>query len=300
MPFYERANTRFVPTMARKPANERTPLLSLVVANHNKESYIRDCLDSILGQTYKNLEIIVSDDGSTDQSPAIIEEYEKKYPGIIKAYFTPRNRGVAHTRHEAILKAVGEYITTLDSDDYYYDSQKLEKEMELIFQYKEQTGKDIIAFSNIVLVKGDKNLIRVWGNPGNIKEGNVLHEIITRNCMIPRDFIMKREAYFEVGGYDSRFPIYEDWDLKIRLAQKYEYYYTGIHGTAYRRHGTGLSSVPVSQNIRWLKKVFKKNLDLLDKGQKKEAVQAIQNFIRDTKARYRQLLKKKLADKRVY
>lgn len=280
LPFYERANTMSVPTMARKPANERTPLLSLIVANYNKESYIRDCLDSILGQTYKNLEIIVSDDGSTDQSPAIIEEYGKKYPGIIKCYFTPRNRGVAHTRHEAILKAVGEYITTLDSDDYYYDPQKLEKEMGLIFQYKEQTGKDIIAFSNIVLVKGDKNLVSVWGSLGNIKEGKVLNEIITRNCMIPRDFIMKREAYFEVGGYDSRFPIYEDWDLKIRLAQKYEYYYTGIHGTAYRRHGTGLSSVPVSQNIKWLKKVFKKNLDLLDKDQKKEAVQAIRHFIK--------------------
>ncbi len=256
--------------MARKPANERTPLLSLIVANYNKESYIRDCLDSILDQTYKNLEIIVSDDGSTDQSLAIIEEYGKKYPGIIKAYFTPRKRGVAHTRHEAILRAVGEYITTLDSDDYYYEPRKLEKEMELIFHYKEQTGKDIIAFSNIVLVKGDKTLISVWGNPGNIKEGKVLDEIITRNCMIPRDFVMKREAYFAVGGYDSRFPIYEDWDLKIRLAQKYEYYYTGIHGTAYRRHGTGLSAVPFKHNLHWLKRVFKKNLISIPREGRKE------------------------------
>jgi len=255
-------------------------LLSVIIANCDKATYIRECLDSVLNQTYKRLEIIVFDDCSADDSFQIIKEYEGKYPGVIKGISHPVNRGAARTRHEAILQANGEYITTLDSDDYYYDPQKLEKEMELIFQYKEQTGKDIIAFSNIVLVKGDKNLISVWGNLGNIKEGKVLNEIITRNCMIPRDFIMKREAYFAVGGYDSRFPIYEDWDLKIRLAQKYEYYYTGIHGTAYRRHGTGLSSVPVYQNIKWLKKVFKKNLGLLDKGQKKEAVQAIRNFIK--------------------
>ena len=256
------------------------PLLSIIIANYNKESYVRECLDSVLNQTYKHLEVIIFDDCSTDDSFRIIKEYEEKYLGVIKGISHPVNRGAARTRHEAILQANGEYITTLDSDDYYYDPRKLEKEMELIFQYKEQTGKDIIAFSNIVLVKGDKTLISVWGNPGNIKEGKVLNEIITRNCMIPRDFIMKREAYFAVGGYDSRFPIYEDWDLKIRLAAKYEFYFTGINGTAYRRHGTGLSSIPVSRNMSWLKKVFKKNVDLVAKDRKKEATRAIRNFIK--------------------
>jgi glycosyltransferase involved in cell wall biosynthesis len=254
--------------------------LSVIVANYNKERFIGECLESILNQTYKDLEIIVSDDASTDNSPAIIREYEKKYPGVVKGIFSPNNRGVAQNRHEAILQAKSEYITTLDSDDYYYDAQKLEKEMALISHNKKEKSKDIIAFSNIMLVRGDKTLIHVWGNPGNIKEGKVLYEIITRTCMIPRDFIMKREAYFEVGGYDKRFAIYEDWDLKIRLAAKYEFYFTGINGTAYRRHGTGLSSIPVSRNMKWLKKVFKKNVGLADKNQKKEAVQAIRHFIK--------------------
>lgn len=263
------------------------PLLSVIVANYNNEPYIRDCLDSILRQTFKNLEIIVSDDCSIDDSPQIISQYEKKCPGIVKGIFSPVNRGVAQNRHEAILQAKSEYITTLDSDDYYYDPQKLEKEMALISYHKKEKGKDIIAFSNILLVKGDKTLIRAWGNPGNIKEGKVFYEIITRACMIPRDFIMKREAYFEVGGYDKRFAIYEDWDLKIRLAKKYEFYYTGINGIGYRKHGTGLSAVPISQNIKWLKKVFKKNKGLIDKTQKKEAVKAIDGFTRTMKANHR-------------
>ena len=264
---------------------KENPLLSIIVANYNNEPYIRDCLDSILRQTFKNIEIIVSDDNSTDSSPGIIREYEQKYPDLVKGIFNTVNRGVALTRHGAILQAKGEYITTLDSDDYYYEPQKLEKEMELISHYKKERGKDIMAFSNIVQVKGDKTLMTIWGNPGNIKEGKVLYEIITRTCMIPRDFIMKRDAYFEVGGYDRRFPIYEDWDLKIRLAEKYEFYYTGINGTAYRRHGTGLSAIPVSRNIGWLKKVFKKNVGLVAKDRKKEAVQAIRDFIRGMKTR---------------
>jgi len=268
-------------------------LLSVIVANYNNEFYIRECLDSILNQTFKNLEIIVSDDCSTDDSPQIISRYEKKYPGIVKGIFSPVNRGVAQNRHEAILQAKNQFITTLDSDDYYYDAQKLEKEMALISYYKKEKGKDIIAFSNILLVKGDKTLIKAWGTPENIKEGKILYEVITRNCMIPRDFVMKRHAYFEAGGFDFQFSIYEDWDLKIRLAKTYEFYYTGINGTAYRKHGTGLSAVPISRNIKWLKKVFKKNKVLIDKTRKKEAVKAINNFTRTMKANNR---KRKLRD----
>lgn len=261
--------------------------LSVIVANYNNERFIGECLESILSQTYKDLEIIVSDDASTDNSPAIIREYEKKYPGVVKGIFNPNNRGVAQNRHEAILQAKGQFLTTLDSDDYYYDHRKLEKEMELILHYKEKTGKDIIAYSNFALVHEDKSLIYFQGNSENIKEGKILNDIITRSCMIPRDFILKKEAYFEVGGFDSRFLIYEDWDLKIRLAAKYEFFYTEINGTAYRRHGTGLSSIPISKNIKWLKKVFKKNLCLVDKTQKKEAVRAIGNFTKALKANNR-------------
>jgi glycosyltransferase involved in cell wall biosynthesis len=261
--------------------------LSVIVANYNNALYIRECLDSILTQTYTDFEIIVSDDASTDGSPGIVREYETKYPGIVKGIFSPVNQGVAQNRHEAILQAKAEYIATLDSDDYYYEPRKLEKEMELVSHYKKEKDKDIMAFSNIILVKGDKTLISAWGNPGNIKEGKILYEIITRTCMIPRDFIMKREAYFEVGGYDNRFPIYEDWDLKIRLAAKYEFYYTGINGTAYRRHGTGLSAIPVSRSIGWLKKVFKKNVGLVNKDQKKDAVRAIGGFTKAMKANNR-------------
>jgi glycosyltransferase involved in cell wall biosynthesis len=261
--------------------------LSVIVANYNKERFIRECLESILNQTYKDLEIIVNDDYSTDSSPDIIREYQENYQGIVKGIFSPVNRGVAQNRHEAILQANTEYITTLDSDDYYDDPRKLEKEMALISHYKKEQGKDIIAFSNILLVKGDKTLIKTWGNPGNIKQGKIFYEMITRNCMIPRDFVMKRDAYFEAGGFDFRFSIYEDWDLKIRLAKRYEFYYTGINGTAYRRHGAGLSAVPISRNIKGLKKVFKKNKALIDKAQRKDAVRAIGKFTKAMKTNNR-------------
>ena len=240
------------------------PLISVIVANYNNGNYIRDCLDSILNQTYKDIEIIVSDDCSTDNSFEIVKEYEKKYPEIVKVISSSINRGVARTRHEAILQAKSKYITTLDSDDYFFDFCKLEKEMDLIRSHKKEKSKDIFSFSNIVLVREDKSFITKRSDFEPIKEGYLFDDIMSRSCMIPRDFIMKKSYYFELGGYDFSFLIYEDWDLKIRLAQKCEFCYTGFDGTAYRIHGKGLSSISIQENIGWMKKVFQKNLSLVN------------------------------------
>ena len=259
----------------------KNPLISVIVANYNKDRYIRECLDSILDQTYKKLKIIVYDDASNDDSVEVIKRYEENYPDLVKGLFGEKNKGVAKARHSAIMNAEGDYLTTLDSDDYYCNNRKLEKEMELVYRHKEKNGKDIMAFSNIVLVKGDKAQIGSQWDIQSVKEGMIFSGILSRSCMIPRDFIMKREIYFEAGGFDSRFPIYEDWDLKIRLAHKYNFYYTGINGTAYRRDGTGLSSSPIPQHIKWLKRIFKKNLNLVEKDVKKEIRDNFQKFIKN-------------------
>ncbi|MCX6579493.1 MAG: glycosyltransferase family A protein [Candidatus Aminicenantes bacterium] len=260
-------------------ATMKQALLSVIAANYNNERYIRECLESILTQDYQDLEIFVHDDCSLDASPGIMREYEKKYPGKIKTMFNPVNQGVALTRHKAILEANGEYITTLDSDDYYSDPQKLQKEMALVLHHKEKTGREVIAFSNIVMVKDDKTPIKTWGNQENIKEGLILDPIMSRSCMIPRDFVMRKEVYFQAGGYDARIPIYEDWDLKIRLAAEYEFYYTGINGTAYRRHGTGLSASPIPEHIQWLEFIFKKNIHLAPETKKNEICARFNEFI---------------------
>jgi glycosyltransferase involved in cell wall biosynthesis len=248
----------------KKRRNMSEPLLSIIIANYNNGLYIRDCVASILSQTYQNLELIIVDDHSTDSSLEIIKEYEKKYPEKIKSLFRETHCGVSQNRHRAALISTGLYLTTLDSDDYYYDSRKLEKEMDLLLHYREKNGREIVSFSNIVLVKADKTLICFWGNPETIREGNVLAPIMGRTCLIPRDFVMSREAYFKVGGYDGQIDLYEDWDIKIRLAAQYSFFYTGINGTAYRRHGTGLSSANMATHEKWLSLVFEKNIHLAD------------------------------------
>ncbi len=251
--------------------------LSVIVPNYNNERYIKCCVESILQQTYKNLEILIADDCSGDSSPDIIREYEKRYPGVIRGQYHDENRGVSYNRHSAILAARGEYITTLDSDDYYFDVEKLRKEMELVQHYREVHGKDICAFSNIVFVDQDKNVISRWGTKETIREGKILYDIISRQCMIPRDFVMSRRGYFSAGGYDIAIDLYEDWDLKIRLSAAHEFYYTGIDGTAYRMREVGLSSASVDGHLDGMERVFKKNIGLVAPEDRKHLAALLEN-----------------------
>lgn len=92
------------------------PLISVIIPVYNVEAHLRKCLDSIINQTYKNLEIIIINDGSTDNSPFICSEFAKMDNRII--YKSRENRGVSATRNEGIELARGEYFSFIDSDDY--------------------------------------------------------------------------------------------------------------------------------------------------------------------------------------
>ena len=90
--------------------------ISVIVPVYNVSEYVDDCLDSLIRQTLKEIEIIVVNDGSTDNSQYIIDAYAKKYPNI-KVYQKP-NGGLSDTRNFGIQLATGEYITFVDGDDY--------------------------------------------------------------------------------------------------------------------------------------------------------------------------------------
>ena len=91
--------------------------VSIVVPVYNVEKYIDRCLESLVNQTLKDIEIIVVNDGSTDNSKEVIEKYQKEYPEMLKVY-TIKNSGAAKARNIGLEKASGEYIGFVDSDDF--------------------------------------------------------------------------------------------------------------------------------------------------------------------------------------
>ena len=90
--------------------------ISVIVPVYNIEKYLRKCIDSILSQTYENIEVILVDDGSTDNCGAICDEYAKIDPRIIVIH--KKNAGVSAARNTGIMQCIGEYVFFVDSDDY--------------------------------------------------------------------------------------------------------------------------------------------------------------------------------------
>lgn len=91
--------------------------VSIIIPVYNSEKYISKCLDSLVNQTYKDIEIIIVNDGSTDDSEKIIKEYINNYPNLIK-YYKKKNGGLSSARNFGLRKVTGDYISFVDSDDY--------------------------------------------------------------------------------------------------------------------------------------------------------------------------------------
>jgi len=237
--------------------------ISVIIPSYNNEKYMNECIDSVLNQSFTDFEIVVCDDHSTDGTYDILMQYQRTHDKI-KVIRNEKNMGVTPSRHRAILQSQGKYITTLDHDDVYLSKDKLLNEISLIQRFKEIYGNDVCSFSDVIIINDNGEPIKSQWDVSEVRQGNIFEDIITRSGMIPRDFLFLRDDYYRIGGYDPKLKLYEDWDLKIRLAHLREFYYTGQPGTGYRRVGTGFSyAFPKSQHIKLKKFVFRKNARLI-------------------------------------
>lgn len=112
------------------------PLISVIIPVYNVEKYLEKCLDSVINQTYKNIEIILVDDGSTDNSGVICDEYKEKYKGITVIH--KKNEGVAKARNTGKEYVRGEYFCFIDSDDFITENY-----IQVLFDLAEKYGADI-------------------------------------------------------------------------------------------------------------------------------------------------------------
>lgn len=227
---------------------EENKLLSVIIPNYNKEKYIRSCVESVLTQTYRPIEIVIVDDCSTDNSRNIILEMSDEFQ-CIKPIFQESNSGVSVARNTGAMRSSGKYITFLDSDDFYVNNDKLSYEMQLLLTNSEK----ILSYSTLVYV--DEEGKQINKPEISIIErliGNCSNKII-RNCpfeILPRDYCINKQAFFKAGMYDANSAFYEDLDLLIRLSVNMDMRYTGVAGTAYRQVGTGLSSRSKAEQLR--------------------------------------------------
>ena len=213
--------------------------VSCIIVNYNNEKFIKQCIDSILQQSRRVDEIIISDDCSNDNSLEIIYEYAKKHDNI-RVLKNEVNIGVSKNRDNAIRLAKSEFITTLDSDDYYYP-EKIENEIRILEQCPDAIAcSDVIDVDIYGRILMHRSTIEMCSRNLNKR----IEKLICGNKKHhPKDLMYSKNTYITVGGINTNLHLNEDWDFKLKLAGRpVKWIHSGVVGTAYRHTGTGLSS----------------------------------------------------------
>lgn len=182
----------------------KTPKVSVIIPCYNQSEYIQECLDSVIAQTFKDFEVIIIDDGSTDNSWKIIQKYTARYPFISAIH--QKNQGVILARNKAIQKAKGLYIFPLDADDKM-TPQVLEKCSAILDKNSEIgiVGGQTVFFG----IKTGKFELPAYNFPA----------ILANNCLVC-SCMFRRSDWEKVGGYNPNM-IYgwEDYDFWLSLIE---------------------------------------------------------------------------------
>jgi len=189
----------------------RKPLVSIIIPNYNKEKYIKEAIDSALNQTYKNIEVIVVDDGSTDGSKEIIKSYGNR----IRAYFLPhRNANVC--RNFGIKNSKGEYIQFLDSDDII-SKDKIEKQIEV---FKKIDAGIVGCWWKYLIEREEGIFIESEVQKPFISSDVVSCTILDKGWSPPNAYLFKKELVQSVSGFDENLNCVQDVDFIVNIAMK--------------------------------------------------------------------------------
>ncbi|MFP5273329.1 glycosyltransferase family 2 protein [Coleofasciculus sp.] len=235
------------------------PSISCIIVSYNNEIFLKDAITSVVNQTLPVTEIVIADDGSTDNSRELIASFAHKYPQIQPIY-REKNLGVAANRDLAIRSAQSELITTLDGDDWY-SPQKIEREFLAI---EETSGAIACSDVYIAHTEPQQSHILDMSEFASLDRRQRLRWMVNNVVKTPRDMLLPKKVYLDVGGIKDGFAPYEDWEFKIRLAaDANQWVHSGIVGSNYRQTNSGLSKISLLKHFQDQYKVLIANHELL-------------------------------------
>ncbi len=209
------------------------PLVSVIMNCFNGEKYLREAIDSVYAQTYKNWEIIFWDNASIDSSGEIAQSYDEK----LKYYRVEKNKPLGEARNFAMQKSKGKYIAFLDVDDLYLPT-KLEKQINAI---SNQSDVGLI-YSRCKVVSEANKPIGEFTQRVSLPSGNdVFSELVKDNFIPFVSALVDRGRCNDVGGFSEHYRNSTDYDLFLKLSYTYKVIAINEVLCKYRRHSDNLS-----------------------------------------------------------
>jgi glycosyltransferase involved in cell wall biosynthesis len=208
------------------------PKISILICTYNRANFIEKAIQSVLNQTLIDFEIIIMDDDSKDNTEDIIKSLKDSR---IKYYKNETNLGISRNRNLGLSKSAGKYIAILDSDDFWIDNNKLQKQ----FDFLENNPEYVLIGSNIKIIDEKENFIK---NTDFETEDIEIRKKILKSNQIPHSSVMyRKEAIEKVGLYNEKFSCDEDLDLFLKLGLIGKMKNLKEITTAYTRHSEGFS-----------------------------------------------------------
>ena len=215
-----------------------TPLVTVGVALYNHNKYIVQCLESIIGQTYSNIEIIIVDDGSTDNSFQLAKQYLESQD-LNKNYqiFRHFNQGICYTQNKIAKMAKGKYISFIGSDDFWFENKITEQT-----DFLEKNNDLALVHSSSIKVDKNGKKKGVINPVNKINSGNLFKALIDGSGIINTpSHLYRTSVYKDIGYYDANFK-FEDLDFWLRLTKKFKIGFINTYHTYYRRHKNNFSA----------------------------------------------------------
>jgi glycosyltransferase involved in cell wall biosynthesis len=225
------------------------PLISVIIPVFNASDFISAAIESVLSQTWKNREIIIVDDGSTDRSLEVVRQFQND----VQLLQTP-HAGPSVARNSGIEASHGEYLVFLDADDLIL-SEKLTSQAKFLNSHL-QIG---VVYSGGYRLRKSKDGIEVKENFENIGMLNPnlgapdisLHALVTQNAFPIHCAMVRREAVLACGGFDNTLYGLEDWDLWLRVAVNHTFEYLPGEVAVYRLVPGSISYQQKKQEIAY-------------------------------------------------
>ncbi|MBM4053175.1 MAG: glycosyltransferase [Planctomycetes bacterium] len=193
----------------------KKPLVSIIMPTYNCATYLPESIDSVLAQTYEAYEIIVIDDGSTDNTKSVLAPYMEK----IRYIDLGRNKGLPTARNLGIESAKGEFIAFLDADDIWMP-EKLELSID---QFLKNPDVGMVYSKHINV--DSKSRYREGKIKGKLPSGNIFAQLFfEQNFVICSSVVVRKEVFNKAGLFDYELVNCQDWDMWLRIA----FYYKAI------------------------------------------------------------------------
>jgi len=229
------------------------PLVSVIIPTYNSAKFISDSVSNVTSQTYPNIEILIIDDGSTDNTEAIV----RALPGPIR-YIKQVNSGPSAARNHGIRQSNGKYIAFLDVDDGWEPS-KIKNQV--VF-FENDKSLSIVA-TGYVRCDADLSPIETVSLEVPSKNKGIIpfRVLLERNQLLTSSIMVKKQTLDECGSFDDKIRFGEDWDLWVRTAQLGRIGYIQTPLAKYRAHGGGLTGKLDDKNMQdWLEVIRKNKL----------------------------------------